>query len=66
LAALGAFDTLWVGAAMRVGPTHLGRARIRPAQRGLARPALHTLCELKTLTRSAYSLARGSARFFFF
>jgi len=42
------------------------KARTRPAQRGLARPAPHTLCGLKTLARPAYFLARGPAHFFFF
>jgi len=31
----------YVGVAMRAGPAHLGATRIRPAQRGLVRPALH-------------------------
>ena len=39
---------------MRVGPVRLGLARIRPTQRGLARPASHTLCGLKTLARPAF------------
>jgi len=46
---------------MRDGPPRLGTPRIRPAQRGLARPAPHTLCGLKTLARPTYSLARGPA-----
>jgi len=37
--------TIWTG------PTRLGPARIRLAQRGLARPALRTLCGPKTLAR---------------
>ena len=46
---------------MRVGPTRLGPAHIRPAQRGLARPTLHTLCGPKTLARPAYHLVHGPA-----
>jgi len=52
---------------MQAGPTRLGPTRIRPAQRGLARPAPHTLCGPKTLARPAYHLARGpSGRHVFF
>ena len=50
-----------LGVTMRVGPTRLGLARIRPEQRGLACPTPHILCRLKTLARPAYSLACGLA-----
>jgi len=52
--------------AMRASPTRLGLARIRPAQRGLARPAPHTLCGLQTLARLVPHLAAGWPVFFFF
>jgi len=47
--------------AMGAYSARLSPARIRPAQRGLARPAPHTLCGLKTLAHPAYSLTCGPA-----
>jgi len=50
-----------LGMAMRADPAYLGSAHIRPAQRGLARPAPtpYTLCGLQTLPCPAPHLARG-------